>query len=196
MAHLQSREYTRPTGAAGEPRYDGTVGGDVSDLRVPKRRLTVELVQRRSDPGRFEVFLAEHQDHSWHRQEVLDLLEEDTPFFPAHDETTDGWVLIRRDSLVWVAISGMELVAAADLGDLFADDGPGVALFDYRHHVRLDLVEGRTLEGQLLYSAPPEQARVIDHMNAPSRFVRVFTADRVYLVAKAAIVRLWDIPEK
>jgi hypothetical protein len=33
-------------------------------------------------------------------------------------------------------------------------------------------------------------------MNAPSRFVRVFTADRVYLVAKAAIVRLWDIPEK
>ncbi|HKA91599.1 MAG TPA: hypothetical protein VKE22_28245 [Haliangiales bacterium] len=155
------------------------MGGDPTDLRVPKRRLTVELAQRGSEPSELDVFLAEHQDHSWHRQEVLDLLEEDAPFFPAH--AADGWVLIRRDSLVWVAVPGQE-----------EDD----TLFDYRHRVKLDLVDGRTLEGRLLHSAPRERARAIDHMNAPSRFIRVFTEDRVYLVAKAAVLRLWDLPEK
>lgn len=169
------------------------MGGDPTDLRVPKRRLTVELVQRRSEPCRFEVFLAEHQDHSWHRQEVLDLLEEDAPFFPAHDEASGGWVLIRRDSVVWVAIPGTDLAAAAGAGE--ADEDPD-ALFDHRHRVRLDLVGGRTLEGQLVYAAAPEKARAIDHMNGPSRFVRVFADDRVYLVAKSAVLRLWDLPEK
>jgi hypothetical protein len=161
------------------------VGGGASDLRVPKRRLTVELLLRGREPCRLGVFLAEHQDHSWHRQEVLDLLDEEAPFFPAHDEDADAWVLVGRAAVVWVAVDHNQ--------DEPEDEEP---LFDYRREVRLDLPGGRTLEGQLLYAAPPEQARLIDYMNAASRFFRIFTADRVYLVARSAVLRLWDLSEK
>jgi hypothetical protein len=130
------------------------------------------------------VFLAEHQDHSWHRQEVLDLLELEEPFFPAHDEDADVWMLVGRSAVVWVAIDN----------EVESDDEE--PLFDYRREVSLDLYGGRSLEGQLLYAAPPEQARLMDYMNATHGFFRVFTAERVYLVARSAVLRVWDRTEK
>ena len=128
------------------------------------------------------MFLAEHQDHSWHRQEVLDLLEQGEAFFPAHDEA-DALMLVARAAVVWVAVDK----------DVETEQEE---LFDYRREVCLDLDGGRSLEGQLLYAAAPDHARLIDYMNAAPRFFRIFTADRVYLVARAAVLRLWDRSEK
>ena len=133
------------------------------------------------------MFLAEHQDHSWHRQEVLDLLEVQEPFFPAHYEGSDAWMLVGRAAVVWVAVDNDAPEAEAD------DEEP---LFEYRREVSVDLDGGRSLEGQLLYAAPPEQARLMDYLNATPRFFRVFTAERIYLVARSAVRRLWDRTEK
>ena len=45
------------------------------DLKVPKRRVTVELALQGSTPRQVEVFVAEQQAHAVQKEDVLNLLE-------------------------------------------------------------------------------------------------------------------------
>jgi hypothetical protein len=138
------------------------------DLRVPRAVVRVELLLAGQAPRQVELFVPEDQS-------VAQLLEGGGEFLPAHDVEADGWMVLRRAQVVWVRLAG-----------------EAVELFEHRHEVRLELASGGALDGSLLYQAPAERARVVDHLNQPVRFVDLWQDDRRCLVNKAFIVMLTE----
>ena len=51
------------------------------------------------------------------------------------------------------------------------------------------------VRGTLLDSAPADRSRVIDHLNAARRFVRLWTQDDHYFIATAHITAVMPLPE-
>jgi hypothetical protein len=151
------------------------------DLRVPKRKVQVELVLRGAAPRVAEMFLAEHQEHTWHRQEVLDLLEGQALFFPVREggET----ILVRREAVVWVRIANEE-----------PGDGEMV-LFDQKRLVRILLDGGGELQGTIYYAAAPHRSRLVDELNGPGLFLRLCGEDSVYLISKAAVLTVVELEQ-
>ena len=159
--------------------------GERSDLKIPLRRVGVELCLGGQAVRRVELFLGEHSDHAWHRQEVLDLLEGERTFLPCRDAVLGTSTLINRDHIQWLA---MPLRDDRSQGD---EDGAELDLpFDRRHQVTLQLGGGITLEGAILYSAPIEHARLVDHINLPGAFLALHWSDRILLVRKSAVLEI------
>jgi hypothetical protein len=146
-------------------------------LRVRKRPLEVELALEDRPPRRMKLFLAEHDSHGFQRQRVLDLLQTET-FLPACDAESGEWQTFNSHAVLWI---GMTL-SSVD-GEEAADE-----LFEHRQRVRVELIGGTSLEGELLYSAPQEGPRVVDLLNRRERFIRLWTEDRVYLVNKVSVL--------
>lgn len=151
-------------------------------LRVPKAKVVVELAFAGREPRTVEVFVAEHQAHAYRRQDVLDLLEHEHPFLPARDRDANEWVLFNKDTLLWVALP-LFTGHSAD-----TEDDEDEELYEQRKDVRIDLVGGGTLSGELLYSAPAEHSRAVDLLNQPGRFFRLWEPERVVLVNKLFVV--------
>jgi len=161
------------------------VVGERSDLKIPLRRVAVELCLGGQAVRRVELYLGQHSDRAWHRQEVIDLLEGDRQFLPCRDAELGTSTLVNRDHIQWLAMPLTE-------HDLYADDdGPELGrLFDQRHQVTLQLGGGITLEGAILYSAPVEHARLMDHLNRPGAFLTLHWSDQVLLVRKSAVLEI------
>jgi hypothetical protein len=151
-------------------------------LRIRKQAVAVELALAAGEPRRVEVFVAEHRDKEFRRQDVLDLLEHVQAFLPARDVASGHWEIFNKDTLLWIGVPlspfGSEQTGAAE------------ELFEFRHPVRVDLIGTRSLEGEFLYSAPAESTRIVDYVNEPGRFLRLWTNDRLYLINKAFVLRL------
>jgi hypothetical protein len=143
-----------------------------SDLRIPKQAVAVEVALDGEAPRGVELYLAAQRAHDPRPEDVRALLEAGAAFLPARDAA--GAFVLARDAIVWIAIAA----------------GDDLELYDERHDVHLELRGGAALDGELLYSPPAGQGRVVDHLNGPERFVRLFTPERVYLVAKAHVVRV------
>jgi len=136
------------------------------DLRVPKKAVRVEVLLTGQAPRRLELFVPE--EHA-----LGAVLEGEGAFLPAHDPEVGGWLVLHRARIVWVRLPADE-----------------VELFDHRHDVRIELVAGAAVDGSLLYQAAPERARVVDHLNEPSRFLEVWQEEGRMLVQKRFIVTL------
>jgi hypothetical protein len=149
-------------------------------LRVPKKTLEVELALTGETPRRVELFLAEHGSHDFNRQSVLELLDQGRSFLPVRDLETGVWEAFNSRAVVWI---GMSRVAAD------AEDS-GDELYDHQNLVRVALLGGGALEGEILYSAPEGAARVVDVLNRRERFFRLWSGDRVFLVNKDFVLRL------
>lgn len=149
-------------------------------LRIRKEPLEVELVLAGEPPRRVELFLAEHGSHGFDRQSVLELMEQSDSFLPACDHETGNWESFHTRSVVWIAIPR----SPAD------GEESGGELYDRRRFVRVWLTGGASLEGEILYSAPEESARVVDVMNRKERFLRLWSGDRLFLVNKDSVLRV------
>jgi hypothetical protein len=151
-------------------------------LRIRKQAVAVELALAAGQPRRVEVFVAEHRDKEFRRQDVLDLLEHVQAFLPARDAATGRGEIFNKDALLWIAVPlspfGSEPVEAPD------------ELFEFRRPVRVDLLGGQAVSGELLYSAPAESTRLVDYVNEPGRFLRLWTNDFLYLINKAFVLRV------
>jgi hypothetical protein len=158
--------------------------GERSDLKVPLRRVAVELCLGGQQARRVELFLGEHRDHAWMRQEVIDLLEGERQFVPCRDLELGTSTLINRDHILWLAIPLTEDHSQA------VDDSELGLLFDQRHQVSLQLSGGITLQGAILDSAPVEQARLVDHVNQVGSFLALHWGEQIILVRKTAILEL------
>jgi hypothetical protein len=158
--------------------------GERSDLKVPRRRVTVELCLGGQAVRRVELFLGEHRDHAWVRQEVIHLLENGRQLLPCRDLELGTFTLINRDHILWLSIPLAEDHSQA------VDDGELGLLFDQRHQVSLHLVGGIKLEGAILYSAPVEQARLVDHVNQAGSFLALHWGEQVILVRKSAVLEI------
>ena len=147
-------------------------------LRVRKDPFEVELALAGRAPRRVELYLAEHGSHGFSRQRVLDLLEQGNGFLPAVDVETGRWETFNANAVSWIGMS-RDSVEAESAGD---------ELFEHRKVVRLTLTGGVSLEGEVLYSAPDGEARLVDYLNRPERFLRIWNGEQVYIVRKETVV--------
>jgi hypothetical protein len=150
-------------------------------LRVSKNPVAVDLTLAGGQPRRVEIFLAEHRANEFRPQDVLDFLEHARAFLPVHGVEGSDREIVNKDALLWIG------VPLDTLGD---PDAPE-ELFDFRRPVRVELLLGAgALDGDLLYSAPEESTRVVDYLNEPGRFLRLWAKDRLYLINKAFVLRV------
>jgi len=160
--------------------------GQTEVLRIRKQAVLVELALAGSQARRVEVFLAEHEAHQFRRQHVIDLLQSARGFLPARDGDTGLWELFNKDVLMWIR------VPLAPLGGEEAESDDD-ELFDFRKNVRVDLMSGSPLQGELLYSAPEESTRTADYLNLEGRFFHLWQEGHLYLVNKAFVQRIVEL---
>lgn len=153
------------------------------DLRLPKRKVQVELALVDRPPRPVQVFVAEYQERSWRRQEVADLLEQDQRFLPALDLEDGTWFLFNKQQVLWVAV-------APDAAAIPTADDEELELFEQHRVVRVDLAGGGALTGELLYSPAADGPRVLDHLNASRRFLRLWQEGRLLLVNQIWVQRV------
>lgn len=149
-------------------------------MRVRKDPLEVELALAGRPPRRVELYLAEHASHAFVRQRVLDLLEQPDSFLPACDVETGEWESFNAHAVVWIGIAR----PSADA------EGSGDQLYEHRKFVRMAFSGGGALEGEVLYSAPDGEARLVDYLNRPEQFLRLWDGDRLFLVNKHWVLRI------
>ncbi|MGH9365710.1 MAG: hypothetical protein ACRD1B_10680 [Thermoanaerobaculia bacterium] len=160
--------------------------GQTEVLRIRKQAVLVELALAGSEARQVEVFLAEHQAHEFRRQHVIDLLQSMYSFLPARDGETGLWELFNKDVLMWIR------VRLAPLGAEEAESEDD-ELFDFRKNVRVDLMGGSPLQGELLYSAPEESTRTADYLNLEGRFFHLWQEGYLYLVNKSFVQRIVEL---
>ena len=153
-------------------------------LRVPTHTVRVAVAFPGGAAREAELFAPVGDVPRPARARVAELLERDQLFLPARDASTGEVQALGARAIVW--ISG----PLARSGELLGDD----ELFEHRRDVRIELVDGSLLEGELLYSAPAPRARVVDVLNAVGRFVPLWLADRVIFVNKSFVRRLAEVP--
>ena len=151
-------------------------------LKVRKQAVAVELALSGGSPRVVEVFLAEHRAHEFRRQHVLDLLEHVQAFLPARDISSGAWEIFNKDAVLWIG------VPLSPFGS--ETGGADEELFEFRRAVRVDLLGGGPLEGELLYTAPEESARLVDYLNETGRFLHLWSKERLYLINKAYVTRV------
>jgi hypothetical protein len=160
---------------------------DTGELRIRKQAVAVELALAGGEPRHVEIFVAEHRDNDYRRQDALNLLERAHAFLPARDVATGHGEIFNKDAVLWIALPVHESGGE--------DSGPE-ELFEFRRPVRVYLLGGRTVSGEVLYSAPAESTRLVDFINETGRFLRLWTKDFLYLINKAHVLRLTDDPVK
>jgi hypothetical protein len=149
------------------------MGDTLEDLKVPKDRVSVELALRGGGRRQVQLFLAEHEAHAFRHESLVDLLEDARRFLPAFAVDEDVWLCFHKDAIGWLAVAR----PASEELELFEED----------RRVDIRLRDGSAIAGELLYSPPQGGSRLVDHLNAPARYLRVYDAGRVYFVDKAFI---------
>lgn len=149
-------------------------------LQVRKNRLEVELALPGRPPRRVALYLAEHGPRGFDRQKVLDLLEQVDCFLPACDLETGEWESLNARAVVWIGMSRRSVDAEQS-----ADE-----LFEHRRFVQLSLTGSGPLQGEILYSAPEGEARLVDYLNRRERFLQLWDGDRLFLVNKESVLRI------
>ncbi|HEY6066741.1 MAG TPA: hypothetical protein VIY96_11325 [Thermoanaerobaculia bacterium] len=150
------------------------------DLRIRKDPLEVELALAGRSPRLVELYLAEHGAHDFVRQRVVDLIEQANSFLPACDVESGQWESFNARSVVWIGIPRPAVEA----------EGSADELFEHRRGISVTLADGGSLEGEVLYSAPEGEARLVDYLNRRDRFLRLWSGDRLFLVNKESVVRV------
>lgn len=157
-------------------------------LRIRKTPFAVVLALAGAAPRQVEIFLAEHRAHEFRPQHVLDLLEQTEAFLPARDSGTGKRETFNKNALLWIGVPLAPFGAETAAGD---DE-----LFEFRQPVRVDLIAAEPIEGELLYSAPVESTRLVDHLNTGGRFLRLWTREQLCLINKAFVVSVVELAEK
>jgi hypothetical protein len=170
------------------------------ELRVPMVPVAVEIAGVHAPPAPCEVYVADTPRHG--RTALADdlaaLLESAPPFLPVRFGA--GVSLVGKHAIQWVAFAlhTAEPAGGDDFGDTSPDDGPRepsevMTLFDSKHDVEITLVDGSTLTGSILHSSPADKPRVIDYLNRPARFVRLWTPRAQYLINKEHVARVREV---
>jgi hypothetical protein len=151
----------------------------VEELRVPKRRVAVEVVLPSGVARRVSVFLAEAAPDHEGAERVSDLLNGGADFFPAYDEQCGAMTFLNRES-----------VALARVARELEQDASDDIAVPTEHEVEITLVDGTRLQGVVSYLLPPERSRLGDFLNQSAPFFRLVERDFVTLVRRAQVARV------
>jgi hypothetical protein len=151
------------------------------ELKVPKRRVQVEVLLPGGGMRQVTVFLSDFASHHGGPERLSDLLNGPDEFVPALDAQTDTMTFLGRGS-----------IAAARVAPEWEID-PALAGSE-EHEVEITLVEGMQLRGTLRYALPPGRTRLLDHLNDAQSFVRLEERDNIALINKRHIARVVALP--
>jgi len=149
----------------------------VNELRIPKRRVEVDVFLGDGVERRLAVFLADAASGHAGPERVIDLLNDDATFLPAIER--DAVVFLRRDAIHFVRLVDAE-EAPSDPTSPFA-----TALA-----IHVELVGGRRLGGVVRFSLPPERCRLVDFLESAPTFFRLEEGAAISFVNKGHVARV------
>jgi hypothetical protein len=150
----------------------------VEELRVPKRRVPVEIVLPGGPVRRVAVFLAEAAAGHEGGERLSDLLNGDMEFIPAFDEEAQVMTFLHRRS---VAMARVAHEVEADLGE--------EVTIPIEHEVTITLAGGQELRGVVSYVRPPP-GRLLDFLNEHAPFFRLLEREAAVLVSRHHVARV------
>jgi len=151
----------------------------MEDLRVPKRRIPVEVILPGGKTSKMTLFLSEVAADHTGPERTSDLLNGGDDFVPAFDESGKVMTFLNR-----AAISAVRLDPALD-----TDVAEEVSI-PTEHEVELLLQDGTALRGLVSYLRPSERSRLVDYLNEAPPFFRLIDAGVLVLVNKRHVVRV------
>jgi len=151
----------------------------MDDLRVPKRRVPVEVTLQGGATRRVTLFLAEAAEGHSGQERPSDLLNGRDDFIPAFDEETAGMTFLNRAGIALVRFPA----------DLDRDEADEVTI-PTEHEVEVRLLDGTTLAGIVSYLRPPERSRLVEFLNESTPFLRLLVGEAVALVNKRHVSRV------
>jgi len=164
------------------------------ELRLPTIAVPVRLAMVGASPIEAEVFISDIPRAG--RGKLIDdiaaMLDEPAGWLPARRGTEVR--LIAKHAIAWVALTRRDPDKDPAL-DFSEEPSEVTALYDQQFPVEVELTGGTRMRGTLLDSAPADRSRVIDHLNAARRFVRLWTPEEQYLIAAAQITAVMPLPE-
>jgi len=151
---------------------------------VPKIRVRADVLLPGRISAKLTLFLSDRAEHHEGHERPSDLLNGALAFIPAMNELEEV-VLLGHDNLMVVSVSA---------GDEFSDaaqQSSAAAPFDVTcHSIKIVLLDGTTLSGEVSYLMPESQRRLQDYLNNGERFLSLREAGIVHLVNKLQIVQI------
>jgi hypothetical protein len=147
--------------------------------RIETVQKPVILTMLGGEEVRGSVFIHPSADRPFELEDVSELFNAESPFFPL-ELATGEVILVSKERVA---------EAAADRGDDVSDQGPRspapTAL------LQISLVGGEVRLGSIRLEAPPDRARVLDYLNAlTSRFLTLYTSNEARLINRSLIDRV------
>lgn len=151
----------------------------MEELRVPKRRVPIEIGLAGDQRRNLVVFVAEFASHHTGVERVSDLLNGKAEFIPALDPDRNVMSFLNRAGILCVRLDPAEEPASAEAHTIPTE-----------HEVELTLSDRTSLRGFVSYVLPPDRARVIDFLNEAPQFFRLLEPQRVALVNKRHVAQV------
>jgi hypothetical protein len=150
----------------------------VQDLRVPKRRVAVEVVLPGGAVRRVAVFLAEAAPSHGGPERLSDVLNGSEEFIPAFDEEAQRMTFLARRAIALVRVAH----------EVEADEEDDLTI-PTEHEVEITLADGGLLRGLVSYLRPGN-ARLVDFLNERAPFFRLLERDAATLVSRRHVARV------
>ncbi len=151
----------------------------MTDLRVPKRRVAVEIVLPGGAARRVTVFLADAAPGHGGGERLSDLLNGRDEFVPAFDE----------DAGVLTFLNRAAVALARAPRDLEAEEADEITI-PTEHEVEITLADGQRLRGVVSYVLPPDHSRLVDFLNDRAPFFRLLEPGALTLVSRRHVARV------
>jgi len=154
---------------------------DTANLyRIETTRKAVILTMLGGEEVRGNVFIHFSSYRPFELEDVSELFNAETPFFPLELES-DEVILIAKERVAEIAADRGEAPS-----DLPPRDSPSPTAL-----LQVVLVGGEVRLGSIRLDAPPDRARVLDYLNAlTSRFLTLYTSNEAWLINRSLIDRV------
>jgi hypothetical protein len=167
------------------------------ELRLPTIAVPVRLAMVGSVDHVIEAELFVSDVTRQTRGKLLDdigeMLDEPTGWLPVR-RGAENVLLVGKHAIAWIALTRRDPERAAH--DFSSEEPSEVTmLYDQQFPVEVELASGNRVRGTLLDNSPADRSRVIDHLNAARRFVRLWTHDEQYFISTAHITAVMPLPE-
>ena len=148
--------------------------------RIETTRKAVILIMLGGEELRGNVFIHFSSYRPFEFEDVSELFNADSPFFPLELETSEV-VLVSKERVAEVA---------ANRGDSASDQVPSEGTIPTAL-LQIMLIGGEVRLGSIRLEAPPGRARVSDYLNAlTSRFLTLYTSNEARLINRSLIDRV------
>ena len=154
---------------------------DTANLyRIETTRKAVILTMLGGEEVRGNVFIHFSSYRPFELEDVSELFNSDTPFFPLELENAEV-ILVAKERVAELAADRGEAPS-----DLPPRDPPSPTAL-----LQVVLVGGEVRLGSIRLDAPPDRARVLDYLNAlTSRFLTLYTSNEAQLINRSLIDRV------